>query len=90
MAQKTTLKEFESVYPKLEEAILEHARSYKLPQAELDWLRSVSKAFCFWPMDCQTWPRLPPPPKCQNVMDILYKEEKKTKKKKKLKTHQLA
>ncbi|GAB0132599.1 hypothetical protein EsDP_00001030 [Epichloe bromicola] len=39
MAQKTTLKEFESVYPKLEEAILEHARSYKLPQAELDWLR---------------------------------------------------
>lgn len=42
MAQKTTLKEFESVYPKLEEAILDHARSYKLPQGELDWLTKVS------------------------------------------------
>jgi len=39
MAQKTTLKEFESVYPKLEEALLEHARSYKLPQAELEWYK---------------------------------------------------
>ncbi|KAL3957532.1 hypothetical protein ACCO45_008110 [Purpureocillium lilacinum] len=39
MAQKTTLKEFESVYPKLEEAILDHARSYKLPEAELSWLK---------------------------------------------------
>lgn len=42
-AQKTTLKEFESIYPKLEEAILDHARSYKLPQAELDWFKAVSK-----------------------------------------------
>ena len=42
MAQKTTLKEFESVYPKLEEAILDHAKSYKLPRAELDWLKKVS------------------------------------------------
>lgn len=41
-AQKTTLKEFESVFPKLEEAILDHARSYKLPQAELEWLKKVS------------------------------------------------
>ncbi|KAG5957298.1 hypothetical protein E4U13_004138 [Claviceps humidiphila] len=40
MAQKTTLKEFEAVYPKLEEAILDHARAYKLPQMELDWLKS--------------------------------------------------
>ncbi|KYK61534.1 Farnesyl pyrophosphate synthetase [Drechmeria coniospora] len=39
MAQKTTLKEFEAVYPKLEEDILDHARSYNLPQAELDWLK---------------------------------------------------
>lgn len=41
MAQKTTLKEFESVYPKLEEALLEHAKSYKLPQVELDWYKKV-------------------------------------------------
>ena len=41
MAQKTTLKEFEAVYPKLEEAILDHARSYKLPKEELDWLKIV-------------------------------------------------
>ncbi|KIE00548.1 Farnesyl pyrophosphate synthetase, partial [Metarhizium majus ARSEF 297] len=40
MAQKTTLNEFEAVYPKLEEAILEHARKYKLPQGELDWLKA--------------------------------------------------
>ncbi|RFU75357.1 farnesyl pyrophosphate synthase [Trichoderma arundinaceum] len=39
MAQKTTLKEFESVYPKLEEALLDHARSYKLPETELNWLK---------------------------------------------------
>lgn len=39
MAQKTTLKEFESVYPKLEEVILDHAKSYKLPQEELNWLK---------------------------------------------------
>lgn len=41
MAQKTTLKEFEAVWPKLQEAILDHARSYKLPQAELDWYKTV-------------------------------------------------
>jgi hypothetical protein len=41
MAQKTTLKEFESVYPKLEEALLDHARSYKLPATELNWLKKV-------------------------------------------------
>ncbi|KAL6402336.1 putative farnesyl-pyrophosphate synthetase [Ilyonectria robusta] len=41
MAQKTTLKEFESVYPKLEEALLDHARSYKLPQEQLDWYKKV-------------------------------------------------
>ncbi|KAL6875334.1 terpenoid synthase [Trichoderma longibrachiatum] len=39
MAQKTTLKEFESVYPKLEEALLDHARSYKLPEKELNWFK---------------------------------------------------
>ena len=42
MAQKTTLQEFNSVYPKLEEALLEHARSYKLPQEQLDWYKRVS------------------------------------------------
>ncbi|UKZ46369.1 hypothetical protein TrVGV298_000570 [Trichoderma virens] len=39
MAQKTTLKEFEAVYPKLEEALLDHAKSYKLPEKELNWLK---------------------------------------------------
>ncbi|RSM15370.1 Farnesyl pyrophosphate synthase [Fusarium oligoseptatum] len=39
MAQKTTLQEFNSVYPKLEEALLDHARSYKLPQEQLDWYK---------------------------------------------------
>lgn len=41
MAKQTTLKEFEAVYPKLEEALLDHAKSYKLPQAELEWYKKV-------------------------------------------------
>ena len=40
--QKTTLKEFEAVYPKLEAAILDHAKSYKLPDTELQWFKKVS------------------------------------------------
>ncbi|KAJ6439074.1 putative Farnesyl diohosphate synthase [Purpureocillium lavendulum] len=36
---KSTLKDFKSVYPRLEAAILEHAQSYKLPQGELDWFK---------------------------------------------------
>jgi farnesyl diphosphate synthase len=39
MAQRTTLQEFESVFPKLEEALLDHAKSYKLPQEQLDWYK---------------------------------------------------
>lgn len=39
MAQKTTLKEFESVYPKLEAALLDHAKSYKLPEEQLNWYK---------------------------------------------------
>lgn len=42
MAQKTTLKEFEAVFPKLEEVLLAHAKQYNLPQAELDWYKKVS------------------------------------------------
>lgn len=41
MAQKTTLKEFEAVWPKLQETLLEQARSYKLPQGELTWYQKV-------------------------------------------------
>jgi farnesyl diphosphate synthase len=40
MAQRTTLKEFEAVWPKLQETILDHAKSYKLPQTELDWFKT--------------------------------------------------
>lgn len=39
--QKTTLKEFESVFPKLEADLAEHAQKYKLPQAELEWFKKV-------------------------------------------------
>jgi farnesyl diphosphate synthase len=41
MAQKTTLKEFEAVFPKLEEVLLKHAQSYKLPQQALEWYKRV-------------------------------------------------
>lgn len=40
--QKTTLAEFEAVFPKLEADILEHAQKYKLPKAELEWFKAVS------------------------------------------------
>lgn len=41
MAQKTTLKEFESVFPKLEEALLAQAKEFKLPEKELEWYKKV-------------------------------------------------
>ncbi|KAL0465822.1 farnesyl diohosphate synthase [Neurospora intermedia] len=39
MAKTTTLKEFESVFPKLEEALLEYAEAYKLPEQMLSWYK---------------------------------------------------
>ncbi|GKT84957.1 farnesyl pyrophosphate synthetase [Colletotrichum tofieldiae] len=42
MAKKTTLAEFESVFPKLEEVLLEHAQKYKLPKEELAWYKKAS------------------------------------------------
>ncbi|ROW06107.1 hypothetical protein VMCG_04665 [Cytospora schulzeri] len=40
MAQKTTLKEFEAVFPKLEADLLEQAQKYKLPKGELEWYKT--------------------------------------------------
>ncbi|KAF9881239.1 farnesyl pyrophosphate synthetase [Colletotrichum karsti] len=42
MAKKTTLAEFESVFPKLEEVLLEHAQKYNLPTEELAWYKKAS------------------------------------------------
>lgn len=42
MAQKTTLEEFEAVFPKLEAVLLEHANSYKLPAQAVEWYKNVS------------------------------------------------
>lgn len=44
MAQRTTLKEFEAVFPKLEADLIEHAESYKLPQKQIDWYKAVGAA----------------------------------------------
>jgi farnesyl diphosphate synthase len=41
MAQKTTLKEFESVFPTLVEDMLAHAKQYGAPQMALDWYKAV-------------------------------------------------
>ena len=41
MAQKTTLKEFESVFPKLEETLLAHAKKYNLPDEFVQWYKTV-------------------------------------------------
>ncbi|KAI0205194.1 farnesyl pyrophosphate synthetase [Astrocystis sublimbata] len=40
MATKTTLKEFEAVFPKLEEDLLNWAKGYKLPQQYLEWYKN--------------------------------------------------
>ena len=47
MAQRTTLKEFEAVWPKLEDALLEHAAKYKLPKAEAEWYKRVRYSLPF-------------------------------------------
>ncbi|KAL7625369.1 hypothetical protein AAE478_004586 [Parahypoxylon ruwenzoriense] len=39
MAKKTTLKEFESVFPKLEEDLVAWVKQYNLPQQQLDWYK---------------------------------------------------
>ncbi|EFW99652.1 farnesyl pyrophosphate synthetase [Grosmannia clavigera kw1407] len=39
MTQKTTLKEFEAVFPKLEETLLRHAKKYGLPEEYLQWYK---------------------------------------------------
>lgn len=44
MAQITTLKQFESVFPKLVEDLLDHAKSYKLPEEFVSWYKAVSTA----------------------------------------------
>lgn len=40
--QRTTLQEFEAVFPRLEADLVEHAQKYKLPKEELDWYKAVS------------------------------------------------
>jgi hypothetical protein len=42
MAKTTTLKEFESVFPKLVEDLLEHAKKYNLPDDFVAWYKAVS------------------------------------------------
>jgi hypothetical protein len=41
MATKTTLQEFESVFPKLEEDLLSWAKQYNLPEQYLEWYKKV-------------------------------------------------
>ncbi|KAH7318478.1 farnesyl pyrophosphate synthetase [Stachybotrys elegans] len=40
MATRTTLAEFESVWPKLQDAIVEEASNYNLPKQAVDWLKA--------------------------------------------------
>lgn len=41
MAKKTTLKEFESVFPKLEEDLLAWVKQYNLPQQQQEWYKKM-------------------------------------------------
>ena len=43
MAKTTTLKEFESVFPRLVEDLLDHAKSYNLPEDFVKWYKAVSQ-----------------------------------------------
>ncbi len=43
MAQATTLKEFETVFPTLAEDLLAHAKQYGAPQMALDWYKAVRR-----------------------------------------------
>jgi len=42
MAKTTTLKEFESVFPKLVDDLLDHAKKYNLPEQFVKWYKAVS------------------------------------------------
>lgn len=41
MAQKTTLAEFEAVFPKLEKVLVDDIASYGLPEPYVEWFRKV-------------------------------------------------
>lgn len=41
MAQTTTLKQFESVFPKLVKDVLDHAATHKLPTEFVEWYEKV-------------------------------------------------
>lgn len=43
--QKTTLQEFEAIFPKLQQALLDDARALKLPQGEHSWYSKVCAIF---------------------------------------------
>lgn len=45
----TTLKEFETVFPKLVEDLKEHCQKYKLPEQALKWFEQVSANTHHWP-----------------------------------------
>ena len=41
MAQKTNLKEFESVFPKLQQTLVDHAKTFNLPEQAVNWFKQV-------------------------------------------------
>lgn len=41
MAKKTTLQEFEAVFPTLEKVLVDDVASYGLPEAYVEWFRKV-------------------------------------------------
>jgi hypothetical protein len=51
MAKTTTLKEFESVFPKLVEDLLDHAKQYKLPEEFVKWYKAV-RLYATLPTSC--------------------------------------
>jgi hypothetical protein len=59
MAKTTTLKEFESIFPKLVEDILDDARKYNLPQAFVEWFKAVRRSLQGSAIDLLTSAKVP-------------------------------
>lgn len=43
MAKSASLEKFESIFPTLVEDVLNHSKSYGLPQQALDWFKNVRR-----------------------------------------------
>lgn len=68
MAKTTTLKEFESVFPKLVEDLLDHAKTYKLPEEFVAWYKAVRTSPLFLVLELTASSLSMPIPSAENAI----------------------